>query len=458
MKLKFLRILFVGVSLNFFGQTNTPSFSEYNFPKIESNILMPIEIPISEITTILNGSIKDLIYEDNSFTDNNNDQLKLKVWKTGNIKLSTDTSGNLITEVPLKIWAEKGIGTMGVYAYQDTTFETVVSLKSSVSLSPNWTFITKTQLLGLKWIKKPIINFGGLEISISKFVELNLKQQQEKLFQKMDQKIASELNFKKYALVGWNAVSAPFNISKEYNTWLKITPTGFSVSPLQFKNNQINTNIGINVYTETYTGITPTNSPLATTIPNLSIINAAEKPFKLQTTANILYSEATRIAKETFLHKEFDLNDSKVKIEDIKVYSEKERILVEVKTEGYVNGVAIVSGIPTYDEAKKKIILTDTNFKLKTANILHKTASILFKGRIVRMIEEDYGIPTSSLENESKQSIEDAFGKEYYQGVKIIGKVLSLKPSQILIGTSGITAIIDTEANIKLKIKDLVIK
>jgi hypothetical protein len=53
---------------------------------------------------------------------------------------------------------------------------------------------------------------------------------------------------------------------------------------------------------------------------------------------------------------------------------------------------------------KRKIVLSNTKFNLKTANILQKTATLLFRGRIVKMIEEEYGIPTQELENSSKKA------------------------------------------------------
>jgi hypothetical protein len=52
---------------------------------------------------------------------------------------------------------------------------------------------------------------------------------------------------------------------------------------------------------------------------------------------------------------------------------------------------------------KRKIVLSNTKFNLKTANILQKTASLLFRGRIVKMIEEEYGIPTQELEKVQKK-------------------------------------------------------
>jgi hypothetical protein len=42
---------------------------------------MPVTIPLSELSNMVNASVKDLIYQDDSYTDNNNDQFKVKSGK-----------------------------------------------------------------------------------------------------------------------------------------------------------------------------------------------------------------------------------------------------------------------------------------------------------------------------------------------------------------------------------------
>ena len=439
--------------IGIFGQNNNSGDPIYNFPKIKSSITMPVTIPLSEISNMINASVKDMIFQDDSYTDNDNDQFKVKVWKTRPIRLVGDANQNIAIEVPLKIWAEKGIGTLGVYTYQETTFETVMYFKTALSFKNNWTVSTFTQPMGFKWVKKPVLDFGKIKIPITSLVEKSLKEQQYNFCKTIDLQMASQLNFQQYAVLAWNAFSQPFNISEEYNTWLKITPINVNITPFKFYGNQINTNIGIDIFSETYTGTKPEASQPAKAVMNFNFIPILADQFVLQTTANIPFSEATNIARKTFLNKEFDIRDSKVKITDIKVYGEANRIMIEADTEGYVKGTAFISGIPVYDEIKRKIVLSDTKFKLKTANILQKLATSLFKGKIVKMIEDEYGIPTSDLETSSKKSIEEAFNKEYYKGLKMTGKVFNLKPHQILLNNSGITAVIDTNANLRFTLK-----
>ncbi len=414
---------------------------------------MPVTIPLSEISNMVNASVKDLIFQDDSYTDNNNDQFKVKVWKTRPIRLVGDTNGNIMIEVPLKIWAEKGIGTLGIYSYQQTTFETVMYFKTAVSLKNNWSVSTFTQPMGFKWVTKPVLDFGKIKIPITSLVETSLKEQQYNFCKTMDQQMASQLNFQEYAVLAWNAFSQPFNISEEYNTWLKITPVNVNITPLKFYGNQIDTNIGIDIFSETFTGTKPVSSQPVKAVMNFNSVPLLANEFLLQTTANIPFSEATNIARRMFQNKEYDVRNSKVKITDIKVYKDENRIMIEAETEGYINGTSYISGIPVYDESKKKIVLSETKFKLKTNNILQKTATLLFRGKIVKMIEDEYGIPTDDIENSSKKSIEEAFNKEYYKGLQLNGKVFNLKPNQILLNDNGITAVIDTKANLKLTLK-----
>ena len=446
------------ITLNLFSQQNPVTVPlDYSFPRIRSSVTMQVKIPLSEIGNVINASVQNLIFEDKSFTDNNNDQFKVKVWKTRAIRLVGGTQQNLLIEVPLKIWAEKGIGTLGIYSYQNTTFETVMYFNTQLTFNNNWTMTTKTSPMGFKWVTKPVLDFGKIKVPITSLVETSLKQQQAEFSKTIDEMMISQLNFQNYAVMAWNQFSQPFNISEDYNTWLKITPVSVNISPLVFYGNQIEANIGIDTFSETFTGKKPPSTVPIKTIANFNSVQSLPQKFLLQTTANIPFNQATKIAENMFLGKEFDFREgrSKIKITSVNVYGEENRVMIEAATEGTIDGVSYISGIPVYDDVKRKIVLTDTKFKLKTKNILQKTATLLFQGKIVKMIEDEYGIPTAELEDSSKKSIEETFNKEYYRGLKMQGKVYKLKPSQILLSPVGITAIIDTEAQLKLLVQGM---
>ena len=447
MRLSFLLIFF---SIFGFSQTET-----YQFPKISSSVSIPVNLPISEIQRLVNQQITGVLYEDQDFENNNSDQLKTKVEKDGNIAIKALTNNRLMFSVPLKIWAEKGLGTLGVYTYQETNFKVVMNFISNLDFQQNWSLKTNTTTAGFVWKEKPVLDFGKVKIPLTSIIEGVLIKQQKEFTNVIDTQIQQKMNMHPYLVMAWNQFAAPIQVSEEYNTWLKITPQTVKMSPLEVYADKIKSTISVDLFSETFTGIKPAANPLVKNIPNYIPAQNLGNNFIMKTTANIPFTEANAIAKKQFQGKEFDMEKSKIKVDDIKIYPENDLVVIEIKTSGKVNGTSFIKGNLVYDAVKHKIGFTKTNFRLKTKNILQKLATSLFEGKIVRMIEQDYGIPLLDIENSSKKSIEESFNKEYHTGLKLQGKVLNLKPTQFLVNSEYITTVIDINANLSLKIEGL---
>lgn len=447
--MKNFRILFLLLCISLSAQQPT---APHEFPRIRSSLAVPVRIPLAEVAKTVNASVGTLIYQDDSYSDNNDDQFKVKVWKANPIRIAGGKNQNVIIEVPLKIWAEKGIGTLGVYTYQNTTFETVMYFSTSVLFNTNWKVTTVTQPIGFKWVTKPVLDYGKVKIPITPLIEASLKKQQADFCKTIDQQMSSKLDFQPYAVTAWNAFAQPFSISDEYKTWLKISPVRVNLAPVTFYADAIDVNLRIDTFSETFTGIQPSASPLVTAVPPFQNVTEQPKRFLLQTTANIPYSEARSIAEKTFLNREFDFREgqSRVKVTGINVYGEDGRVIIEAKTEGSVNGISYISGVPVYNADKRKIVLSGTKFRLKTKNILQKTAALLFQRKIVKMIEEEYGIPTQEMEDSARKSVEETFNTQFNKNVKMTGKVYLLQPSAVIVGASGLTAVIDTQASLSV--------
>lgn len=447
-------LFFFIYSLFIFSQSSIPV---YTLPKIKSNITLPVSLPVSEVNNLINQSVKGVLYEDQSYTDNNNDQFKVRVEKQGNIAIKALSNNRLMISVPLKVWAEKGYGTLGYYMYQDTNFNLIMNFITSLAATPDWKLNTKTTTAGFVWTQKPVLDYGKVKIPIASFIESVLKEQQNKFTTVIDQQIKSQFNLQPQLVMAWNQFSKPINVSQEYNTWLKISPQNTYMTPLQVFQDKIKTTVGIDLFSETFVGKMPLPTKDVTSIPNFVVKPDLQNIFNLQTTANISFDEATKIARQQFLNKEFPLNSekNKVKVDDIKVYGEKENIVIEVKTQGGVTGTAFIKGKPAYDVQGHKIVLTQTDFNLKTKNFFQKALTVLFEGKIRKMIEKDYGIPLMDIENSSKKSLMESFNKEYYKGIRLQGNVIELKPTQFLISESYITVVIDTKAQLQMNISGL---
>ena len=326
MRLSFLLIFF---SIFGFSQTET-----YQFPKISSSVSIPVNLPISEIQRLVNQQITGVLYEDQDFENNNSDQLKTKVEKDGNIAIKALTNNRLMFSVPLKIWAEKGLGTLGIYTYQETNFKMVMNFISNLDFQQNWSLKTNTTTAGFVWKEKPVLDFGKVKIPLTSIIEGVLIKQQKEFTSVIDTQIQQKMNMQPYLVMAWNQFAAPIQVSEEYNTWLKIKPQTVKMSPLEVYADKIKSTISVDLFSETFTGIKPAANPLVKNIPNYIPAQNLGNNFIMKTTANIPFTEANAIAKKQFQGKEFDMEKSKIKVDDIKIYPENDLVVIEIKTSG----------------------------------------------------------------------------------------------------------------------------
>ena len=100
-----------------------------------SFISMPVEITLKELEQQLNKNVTGLIFNDSILND---DKTEMKIWKTAPIKLS-EKEGNIISEIPLKIWAKFKYGTdfMGLNDTREINLNGIITLDSKTHLT-NW--------------------------------------------------------------------------------------------------------------------------------------------------------------------------------------------------------------------------------------------------------------------------------------------------------------------------------
>lgn len=452
---RFCIILFILI-FNSVGILNAQSKSTYSFPKLKSQVNIPISIPMEEIRSLVNNSVTGIIYQDDSYTDNNNDQFKVTVKKKGNIEITPLKNNRLLISIPLDIWTEQGYGGLGYYVYQDVSFGVVMQFITALDFKSNWILETQTKAHGFEWTTKPVLDYGKVKIPVTTTVEKRLIEQQKSFTKIIDAHIKESMDLKPYLLTVWNYFNNPVEISPEYDTWLKLTPESIYMTPLEVYSNVIKADIGLDFYSETFVGRKPGTSALAKNIPNFKTIEKLPKEFEINTTVNIPFIQATEVARKQFKGKTFPLNDKNdVLVTDIRLYPENQLIVIEIDTEGKINGTSIIKGFPYYDPSSNRISLTDIDFKLKTGNIIQKTLTVLFEKKIKNMIQNEYGIPLDEIETVSKASLNESFNQEYHPGILLKGKVLDLKPTQVFLFNDYMMLLVNTKAQMQLKVNGL---
>jgi hypothetical protein len=465
LKLFFIFILFFNIFGLSFSQNKNfvveapklKSKTQIEMKKIPTQLVVSLKISTSEIENQINKSVVGLLYEDDSYEDNSNDLLKIKVWKTNQAKVTSPVDDKLLINLPLKVWVSKGYSVLGFTTFQETEFELDLSFETHFFWNEQWKINSKTSYKEFKWISKPVLKFGMITIPITPFVEDVLTTKLKEFEVKIDEQISEKLVFKDKIIEYWNTFSNPVLVSKDYQTWIKISPLAIKSTPIKIQNSILTTQFGFDVFSESFVGQEPEKPKITDSIPKIELIDKLNTNFVFQSTANISYTKTTDLAKDKFLGKEITFKNGKYKIniENISLYPSEDKLVIAAKIKGSINGTVYIKGVPYYDEIKQELRLKNVDFDLKTSNLLYKFASWFLDGKVTKIIENEYGIPCKELLDFSKKKMNESFNKEVHKGILLSGKIDKIIPNSVFLNEFFLTLVIDCTMNAIIEIKNL---
>jgi hypothetical protein len=458
---KVLSIFLLLCFKSLFSQTNLPQPTipekPVVFEKKPSIISIPIDISIEDLQGKINSGMPNLIYEDNSFEDNQNDELKAKVWRKGNLIFTSVVNDVLTYEVPLKVWAQKRISVLGVSQAPATEFELKLKFSSKFGITTDYSIQTITNGLGYEWITKPVLKYSYVEIPIGPVIGKLISNNLATFAKQIDQTIKDNYSLKPYVIEAWNTAQKPFLASEEYNTWVKLEPLDVYFTPLKAVGKSLKSTFGLKIFVETLVG-TPIYTPKQIlTIPNLKAVSSISDVFEVQLFNVISFEEATKISRNMFMGQVYDFKNGKYKIEvtDLEIKPDGEYLSLVTTTKGSFKGQIFLKGIPVYDPVKKLVVLTKTELDIKTKNVLHKAGGWLLEGTLEKKIESEFGLPVTDIIEFGKQSVLQTINSEISKGIKMKGEIFSIVPDQVKVAENGILATVIAKAKVELVVKGM---
>lgn len=422
---------------------------------------VPVEIPVAEIEKQINNQIKGLIYDDNSYEDENNDNLKAKVWKISPIKVVAIDSSFLF-EVPLKIWVSAGYKVsplgMTMSGYKDTEFSIRIRLISKIGITPSWQIKSETYVDSYDWLSEPSIRVAGINIPIKGMVSRMLNKNFDKITEAIDEQVASNLELKKNAELAWNIARQPVLLAKEYDTWLVIVPTGVEMTPLLAKNNILRSVIGIKGYTQTITSaVKPAVAPLQK-LPDLRIVDKVQDDFKIGLISLVSYEDAAKLATKQFAGEKFSFLSGKynVEITSVEMYGQNDRLVIKAGLKGSISGVIYLKGIPYYDPDTQQLTLKGLDYDLDTKNTIVRTAGWLLQGQFSRMMEKRMVFPVGDQIADAKNTIQKTLASyKVTEGVVVKGILSDIVPDKVYLTPKHLYSVVFATGKVNLKVDGL---
>jgi len=268
-----------------------------------SVINIPVEYSLLDMEKEINEVFKGEIYRDDSFEDNDGDNLMVRASKIKAITLSA--KGNVIsTDIPLHIWCkvrwqEKILG-IKLTKTTETDFDIVFKFNTQFNVDEKWNLITKTTSAGHKWIKKPLIKLGPIQIPVTNLIEDAIKEKMDEVAKEIDDDIKNSFDVRAYIDSLWLNIQEPILINEDYNLWFKLEPASFVMTPIKGWQKKIYLNFGINTSLEIVTGKKPLYI-VNTTLPDLMIRKDIDKKFHLVLAAEISYADASKLMSDKLI-------------------------------------------------------------------------------------------------------------------------------------------------------------
>ena len=414
-----------------------------------SYIAMPVEISLKEIESQLNKNLNGLIYNDSILND---DKTEMKIWKTAPIKL-TEKDGNIISIIPMKIWAKFKYGTdfMGLNDTREININGTITLNSKPHLT-NWKLTTTSKLEDFEWSESPSILVAGRKVPITYIINPTLSIFKSKIAKKIDDAINETCDFKPQVLAVLDKLSTPFLTSEAYETWFKMVPLELYVTDANLSQSKLTMQMGLKCNMQTMVGQEPKNSFDASRIVLKPVSIIPEN-----TTASVVavstYESASKIVTKNFQGQEFASGSRKIAVQKVDLWQKDSKMIIALSVAGSINGTIYLSGIPNYNPITKEIYFDQMDYVLNTKSVLMKSANWLMQGTILKKIQESCRYSIKGNLEEGKKNMEPYLTNySPMKGVFINGILNDFEFEKLELTDKAIIAFITTSGKMNIKI------
>lgn len=416
-----------------------------------SYITVPIDLKVSEIEKQINQQFGGLLYNDDSF---DNDDLKVKIWKQSDLKFKSRSDGFFVFEVPLKIWVERRVSVLGMSQSPSTQFEMKARFSSKPFFSTNWELKTLTNAEGFEFVTEPKLRIGGFNVPITGIVSSFLDNYQGTIARMIDESVEDEVDIKSPVLNIWNKLKEPILVSETYDIWTNVEPQDILMTELVTNKDLIHTSVSIKAIINSSVGKAEKKVRLSTELPPIKFVKKLPEGFGVYLYNLVTFSQAEKISNEMFRSNRYKFSgDREIEILGVRIFGgQNNKLIIQINTAGDLNGTIFLTGDPVYDEKRRELILTNTEFDLKTRNVLKKAALWVMEGNLEKSIESDFGIPVDPIFEMARSSIDELFLTELQNGIKLNGKVRDIRPLGVNLQPEGLMTVVEISGDLSVKL------
>lgn len=308
----------------------------------------------------------------NRFSPKGASDLHISVRRKGKIDLTA--KDNIIKyEVPLELFVQKDTMLGNV----DVLFEMYLGFETKFLFKDNWELLTRTQMTGYQWVKKPELDFGIFNVPLDSTVLNAIQSNKEILCEQVDEKIRTAGDIRPRLSQILSALPNPIPTPAGAQVWWQCETVKTSMSPLFEKDGFIYGKIALEGTTEFSYG--KALEKLTTVVKAPDIVPDVEKESHLQTLLSINFRAIENSALVLLQKQPFEYKGQKIQATAVRIEQVGQRLKVAADLRGSFDGEVIILGKPLYDATKNEIQLREVDLDLRGNNFLSKTMVVFLR-------------------------------------------------------------------------------
>ncbi|MCB0519480.1 MAG: DUF4403 family protein [Saprospiraceae bacterium] len=412
-----------------------------------STINIPIRLYKNDLLKGITGELGSVLYEDKNLAD---DGMMMKVTRRDGLTLNVD-SQEITYTVPMDLWVKKDVAISTVEAEGSLSLDFITQFH----IKNDWSLETKTTVSGYHWLREPVVKLGFANLPVTSIANVFINQTKQDFAATIDQEVNDMLDLKKEIENVWQEINQPFLISEEYATWLVLNPQSISMTPFTTKGDRIEGILSVVTRPTVFLGEKPPARPIGK-IPAFQQGQSDGEDFTLFLSTEIPFKEAERLTKENMIGETFSYANKHVKVEDVELYGQGNKLVINTQLSGDYNGNVYFTGKPEYNARKNRIEMTNVDFDFTSKKALMKSASWLFKGTLKKKVQESLDFYLRENLDETKNAIQQEFENyELAPGISMKANLNELNVSHVYIATEGIRVRIGMNGNLNVDVKGL---
>lgn len=283
----------------------------------------------------------------------------------------------IISVIPLDVALRKELGITSLRG----NGELEVTLRTHFNIREDWSVQTYTTLDQHRWLRRPVAQVAGMNIPVSSLTNLILEYSRPQLTKAIDAQIKENVDLRALLAPLWTVLRRPVQVSETMDLWFRFEPRLAGIEAFTSKADGLYSAVHLSGVSRLKAGAAPELIDPSRE-PQFAMAASRKDSLRMLIHTEVPYDQAERIAEANLIGQTYGTGRQQVRIEGIDLFGQGDHLITSVRLSGSYKGTVHLRGKPVYNAALNRIEMADLDYDVQTRNVLHRSASWLFKSNI----------------------------------------------------------------------------